>query len=310
MASSNSRLYFIVPALFVLLGVITLWSARTGRPETGPFDGRRNAVLQVAAPDGGGVGAAKNLVERLLLLGVHAEAADVAESGFKLRLYRVAEPREAVLAAMKPDAIRLQVIADDQSAPTDAAIALEAQVQPMTVVVPPAEALEPFLKATSRAELNEKLAQTPPPPEREAVPECTPAPEKSTITALCAAWLTWPAASLSGQNVTASKISADRQTEEPLVTFMLDEAGARELERLTSENVGRQLGVVALGELQARPEITGTVTGGTWTFTTRTGDTDRPAAISRAQRVSAATKLERLPRLVIDSVEYEEPRRR
>jgi preprotein translocase subunit SecD len=134
--------------------------------------------------------------------------------------------------------------------------------------------------------------------------ECIPAPQPKAPP-LCAAWLGRPT-SLGAADVREIHLGADRRTEEPLVAITFSEEGARAFEEISRAAAGKMLVVSALGEVQARPTIHGPgdlLQGGRWSFSTRTGDTDRPVAIERAERIVAAAKLPRLPGLRIEALE-------
>ncbi|MBX5480514.1 MAG: hypothetical protein IRZ16_01505 [Myxococcaceae bacterium] len=284
----TSRAWFIVPAALVLMVVITVWMVQSQTAPHQMYEGEESADVTLVATSGHGVEAATALTARLRAVGMSAQTLEVTEQKIRLRLMRVSEPREAIAALIDPEPLRFQVIAEDQHA-GDAGPG-----EPGMVV--------PWLKGTSRADLQEKIRQTPPP--RGMVPaiECIRAGDRAGGV-LCAAWLTAPPAALGSENVTDVHVGAHERTEEPEVTLKLDAPGARALEALTRMNVGRMIAVVAFGELQARPRIDSPVTGGEWTFSTRTGDTDRRNAILRAERLVAAARAKPLPPLVIESVE-------
>ena len=68
---------------------------------------------------------------------------------------------------------------------------------------------------------------------------------------------------LSGENLVDAQAERDRTTNEPIVTFQFDSAGARKFARATAEeNVGRRFAIVLDGEVITAPRINEPIPGG------------------------------------------------
>lgn len=67
---------------------------------------------------------------------------------------------------------------------------------------------------------------------------------------------------LSGENLIDAAASFDQQTNEPIVTFRLDSAGARRFGDVTTENVGQPFAIVLDGEVLSAPVIREPILGG------------------------------------------------
>ncbi|MGA9525995.1 MAG: hypothetical protein WBV82_31340 [Myxococcaceae bacterium] len=296
MAKETSRAWFIIPAVILLLVGMTILSLRTGKKLTEQFAGATSAEVLIRAPSGGGVEAAKQLATRLALLGVNSSVVSADDRSIRLQLKFVSDPGHVAASVVEPQPVRVQPILDARPLlPTDAP-------ELKLPVAPGAEKLPlPFVTASTRAEVEDVVAQRGLPSGMAYALECIPAP-RGAEAGMCAAWLLGPE-TLEGSHVLDAKISSDVRTEEPLVTFTLDEEGARALEELTTKNLGRQAAIIALGEVRARPLMVEPSRGTAWTFSTRTGDTGRRQAVERAERIAAAAKLAVLPPLSVEKVE-------
>jgi len=65
-----------------------------------------------------------------------------------------------------------------------------------------------------------------------------------------------------GDNLTDAQASFDQRTNEPVVSFHFNPAGARQFARVTGENVGRPMAIVLDGVVLAVPVIREPITGG------------------------------------------------
>jgi preprotein translocase subunit SecD len=65
-----------------------------------------------------------------------------------------------------------------------------------------------------------------------------------------------------GDNLTDAQASFDQRTNEPVVSFHFNPAGARQFARVTGENVGRPMAIVLDGVVLAAPIIREAITGG------------------------------------------------
>jgi preprotein translocase subunit SecD len=295
-ARGTSRAWFIIPAVLALLLIWTIVSALSNKGPSSSYEGRGAAVVTLSAPEGGARDAAPKLLERLVALGVDAQVVEAEEDRIRIALRRVADPSEAIAAATTPEPLSFYVVDEGVQQPQDVPDAASAAPAP--------ERLHPWLAATSRADLRAKVERAGVPEGLSPLVECIPAPQRKAPP-LCAAWLGRPTP-LRAADIREIHLGADRRTEEPLVAITFSEEGARAFEEISRAAAGKMLVVSALGEVQARPRIHGPgdlMQGGRWTFSTRTGDTDRPVAIERAQRIAAAAKLPRLPRLEIKALE-------
>ena len=68
---------------------------------------------------------------------------------------------------------------------------------------------------------------------------------------------------LSGERLTDARAGFDQRTNEPIVTFRFDSAGARQFAEITSRNVGRPFAIVLDGKVLSAPVIREPITGGT-----------------------------------------------
>jgi hypothetical protein len=297
-AKETSRAWFIVPAVLLLLVGLTLLSLRTGKELTEPFAGATSAEVLIRAPSGGGAEAAKQLVVRLALLGVNSTVVSAEDRSIRLHLKYVSDPAHAAASVIEPQAVRVQPILDARPLLPPDAPELKLPVAPGGEKLP-----LPFVTAPTRAEVDAVVAQRGLPSGMAYALECIPAPKRGEA-GMCAAWLLGPE-TLEGSHLTKATISSHTRTEEPLVTFNVDEAGARALEALTTNNLGRQAAVIALGEVRARPLMVEPARGSAWTFSTRTGDTHRRQAVERAERIAAAAELPALPPLTLEKVELQ-----
>ncbi len=295
-AKETSRAWFVVPAVILLLLGLTLLSLRSGKKLTEPFAGAGSAEVLFRAPSGGGVDAAKHLVNRFALLGIASSVVSAEDRSIRMRLNSVSDPAHAAASVVEPQAVQVRPILDARPLLPAGAPELELPVAPGAEKLP-----LPFVTAPTRAEVDALVAQRGLPSGMSYAFECIPGPSRGEP-GMCAAWLLGPE-SLEGDHVRAARIGSDRRTEEPLVTFEVDEAGARALEELTTKNLGRQAAVIALGEVRARPLMIEASRGFAWTFSTRTGDTNRRQAVERAERIAAAAELPALPPLVVEKVE-------
>src|SRR5947209_18777132 len=65
-----------------------------------------------------------------------------------------------------------------------------------------------------------------------------------------------------GDNLTDAQASVDQRTNEPIVSFRFNPAGARQFARVSGENVGRPMAIVLDGVVLAAPVIREPITGG------------------------------------------------
>ncbi|WP_111641798.1 protein translocase subunit SecD [Marinimicrobium alkaliphilum] len=70
------------------------------------------------------------------------------------------------------------------------------------------------------------------------------------------------AVALQGEHIRDARMAFNPETREPVVTFRLDDAGARRFGELTRANVGRALAVVLDGEVITAPVIRSVIAGG------------------------------------------------
>ena len=293
MARGTSRAWFIVPGALALLLIWTIVSRLSGERSSSTYQGRGTAVVTLSAPKGGGKDAAPKLLERLAALGIDAQVREAEDDRILIALRRLADPAEAIAAAAAPDPLSFYVVDETAQQMPEAGPASSASSGP--------ERVHPWLTGTSRADLHAKVESAGVPQGLTPLMECIPSPERGAPP-LCAAWL-GRATGLGAREVREVHLRADKRTEEPLVVLTLTEEGARAFEDVTRSAVGKMLAVVALGEVQARPRIQSAIQDGSWTFSTRTGDTTRPVAVERARRIAAASDLPRLPPLVVQAVE-------
>ena len=68
---------------------------------------------------------------------------------------------------------------------------------------------------------------------------------------------------LSGERLTDARAGFDQRTNEPLVSFRFDAAGARQFAEITQANVGRPFAIVLDGKVLSAPVIREPITGGT-----------------------------------------------
>ena len=71
---------------------------------------------------------------------------------------------------------------------------------------------------------------------------------------------------ISGDNLIDAQPQFDNQSNQPLVRFNLDRAGAQKFGRITTENVGRRLAIVLDDSVISAPNIREPITGGTGTI--------------------------------------------
>ncbi len=68
--------------------------------------------------------------------------------------------------------------------------------------------------------------------------------------------------SISGDSLVKAQPSFDSRTNQPVVTFLLDTAGAKKFGNITTENVGRRFAIVLDGEVVTAPRINEPILGG------------------------------------------------
>lgn len=62
-------------------------------------------------------------------------------------------------------------------------------------------------------------------------------------------------AALTSADVATAKASVDPKTRDPIIEIKLTEAGAKKLEKLTGDNIGRRLAIVVNGKVVSAPVI-------------------------------------------------------
>lgn len=288
MASGTSRIWFIAPAAVLLLIVLTWWSAKSQTAVTNAFHGKQNALvtLRVVGADPQKTG--EQIVERMAVMGVDAQVVEARGETLKVVVRRVAEPGTALRDVITPEPLLFFELPEPQALGGEAADGGAASV--------------PLVTGTSRQEVLDKVAAMRLPEGTRTVLECMNPRERGAPT-LCAAWRLGAQLPVTTAQLTDIVVSADKRTEEPLVSLTFSDEGARALEAFSTAHAGRMLAVVALGELQARPHLVEPIHGGVLAFSTRTADTDRTESVARAQRIDATLDLPRLPEVTVQNVE-------
>ncbi len=296
MADASNRSWFLIPAGVVLLVVLGVWMARQVKPASRDHTGEDSVKVVLDAPDGDGVEAAKLLMERLLLLGISAEMVKAEPGSLDLRLRRVREPRALLEAALTAQPLTFYVIPEPQREPQgdDADAGKVDPLNPVAWILGQGRAATRALEEPSALSEGESFAL-----------ECIP-PRPRDQPAPCALWRVEGASPLTAEDISEATLTADRRTEEPLITFTFAPGAEARWAALRERAGGQQVAVVAFGEVAARPRVSADPPEGLgpnqWRFSTRTGDTDRPTAIERAERINAASRLKPLPRLMIREV--------
>jgi hypothetical protein len=295
-ARNTPRAWFLIPAIILLLIGLTVISIRTGPGLSQPFSGSRSAKVELGVPEAPADAVAKQVAARLALLEVDTAVVATREHSAELLVKRVDDPAEAAASVVQPEAVLVRPIVDARPhLPMDAP-ELKMPVAPGTEKLP-----LPFVVAPTRSEVRKVLQARGLPQGLEVALECVGSPSGEE-SGMCAAWLLGPE-QLQGHHVLDATITSHRRTEEPLVTFKVDAEGARILEELTSKNLGRQAAIIALGEVRARPLMTEVSKGDAWTFSTRTGDTNRRQAVERAELIASSARLPPISRVTVDRVE-------
>lgn len=301
MKQGSQRLLFIVPAALVLMVVLAYWSSQSRQAQTSSVGGANTVVASFRVRDGDAAAAGRALQDRLVVYGIDSKVLEASDDRVRLEVRRVAEPEPLLRALLAAEPLQFQFISSDQGAATPA-------------TAPDGSTaggdLSPWLAGRSREEVTQQVATLRSDSDassgtaRDAVLECIPPPDKEEALALCAAWQVSPPVSIGVADIKEAHIRAHPRTEEPLVSVTFSEEAARKLSRAIADHPEQMLAVVALGELQARPvPQSPTLAENTLTFSTRTGDTHRRAAVERAQRIVAATRLRPLPAVDLESVE-------
>lgn len=300
MTQGSQRLLFIIPAALVLMVVLTYWSSQSRNAQTSSVGGKNTVLATFGVGSGDALDTARALQSRLGVYGIDSSLNAVDGGQVQLEVRRVAEPEPLLNAILSSEPIQLHFVSRDQGG---------------TPVDPPDGSitggdLSPWLAGRSRREVLERIATLRADAgEAQAVLECIPPPDKDEALALCAAWQVGPPLPIGVADIAAANIRAHPRTEEPLVSLTFSERAAKALSQAIAEHPDQMLAVVALGELQARPVPDETLEANTLTFSTRTGDTHRRAAVERAERIVAATRLQPVTGVTLEGVTRAQPSR-